>query len=411
MAQLNITLDQDEILRLLGDSSGDAMRVLLQEAVNAVLKAESDEQIGADRYERTEERADRRNGTRERTLTTRIGDIVLRVPRHRDRPFRSMLIENYRRSEAALVTAMAEMVVNGVSTAKVGKVMEQICGRSFSKQAVSEACRDLDVAVAGFTGRRLDGDYAFVMVDATYLKVREGHRVVSRALMIAIGLTARGIREVIGVSLEDAETAESWTSFLGSLRDRGLSGFRMLTSDSHEGILAALHEVYPGVPWQRCQAHFARNVAEKAPKRLRAGLRAELAEMFNCATVEEARSRRDEIIADYSDLAPKAMECLDAGFDDAMTVMELPEGMRRCTRTSNHLERLNREVKRRTRVVGVFPNAASAARLAGAVLMEESEAWATMRRLYHAPAIRELEASEGALARIATIQRQMAMAA
>ena len=411
MAQINITLDQDEILRLLGNSGGDAFRVMLQESVNAVLRAESDEQLRAGRYERTEERTDVRNGTRDRPLTTRIGTIELKVPRHRDRPFRTMLFENYSRSEAALVSAMAEMVVAGVSTAKVGRVMEQICGKSFSKQSVSEACRELDAAVAAFRDRPLSGEYLFVMVDATYLKCREDHRVRSKALMVALGMTPAGTKEVIGFALADAETAATWTSFLEALRGRGLSGVRMLTSDAHEGILAALQAVFPDVPWQRCQAHFCRNVVEAAPKTLQAGLRSELAEMFNCADAAQARARRDEIVADYSELAPKAMERLDRGFDDAMTVMELPAEMRRPTRTSNYLERLNREVKRRSKVIGVFPNAESVGRLAGAVLMEENDRWASMGKVYYGPAVEALEKRLEVLVGIARTQRQLRLAA
>lgn len=411
MAQLNITLDQDEILQLLGNSGGDAFRELLQRSVNAVLRAESDEQIGAARYERAEGRADSRNGTRERPLTTRIGTIELKVPRHRDRPFKTMVFESYKRSEAALVTAMAEMVVAGVSTAKVGKVMEEICGKSFSKQTVSEACRELDDAVAEFRERPLGDDYLFMVVDATYVKAREDHRVRSKALMIALGMTRAGTKEVIGLSVEDAETAEGWRRFFRSLRDRGLRGIRMVTSDSHEGIVSALQEVFPDVPWQRCQAHFSRNVSDAAPRRCQAGLRSELTEMFNCATMAEARARRDEIIADYSGLAPKAMEVLDRGFEDAMTVMELPADMRRPTRTSNYIERLNREIKRRSKVIGVFPNAGSAMRLVGAVLMEENARWANMGRIYYKPSVEALEKKAGVLIEIARAQRQMRLAA
>lgn len=411
MAHLNITLDQDEILRLLGDSSGEAFRTLLQESVNAVLRAESDEQLRAGRYERTEERTDMRNGTRERPLTTRIGTIDLKVPRHRGQPFKTMLFENYSRSEAALVTAMAEMVVAGVSTAKVGRVMEQICGKSFSKQAVSEACKELDGAVGAFRDRRLDGEYLFVMVDATYLKCREDHRVRSKALMVALGMTPGGTKEIIGFALAEAETSATWTSFLESLRKRGLHGMRMLTSDAHEGILAALQAVFPGVAWQRCQAHFCRNVVDAAPKRLQAGLRSELTEMFNCPTIEAARARRDEIIADYSELAPKAVERLDRGFDDAMTVMELPHGMRRPTRTSNYLERLNREIKRRSKVIGIFPNAGSIERLVGAVLMEENERWSSMSKVYYSTSVEALGKKLEVLASIAHAQRQLRLAA
>ena len=411
MAQLNITLEQDEILRLLADSSGDAFRVMLQESLNAVLRAESAEQLRAAPYERTDERTDSRNGTRQRPLTTRIGTVELTVPRHRNVPFKTLVFENYRRSESALVTTMAEMVVNGVSTAKVGRVMEEICGRSFSKQAVSEACAGLDAAVGEFRGRPLDGDYLFVMADATYLKAREDHRVSAKALMIAIGLTAAGTKEVIGFGLADSETEESWREFFETLGRRGLSGVRMFTSDAHEGLVAALQEVFPDVPWQRCQAHFTRNIVDGAPKRLREGLRSELTEMFNCGTLDEARAMRDEIIADYAAEAPKAAERLDAGFEDAMTVMALPEEMRRCTRTSNYLERLNKEVKRRSKVIGIFPNPASVIRLMGSFLMEENDRWAAMHKVYYSPACKKLESRAPALVAIAHEQRRLRLAA
>lgn len=411
MAQINITLEQDEILRLLADSGGDAFRVMLQESPNAVLRAESAEQLRAQPYERTEERTDSRNGTRTRPLTTRVGTIELTVPRHRNAPFRTLVFENYRRSEAALVTTMAEMVVNGVSTAKVGRVMREICGRPFSKQAVSEACGELDGAVEAFRRRPISGERLFAMADATYVKVRQDHRVVAKALMIAVGMRPDGSREIVGVELADSETAETWAAFLGSLRARGLGGMRMFTSDAHEGLVAAVQDVFPDVAWQRCQAHFARNVVDGAPKRLLEGLRGELVEMFNSKTMEEARRKRDEIVSDYAGEAPKAAERLDAGFDDAMTVMGLPEGMRACTRTSNCIERLNREVKRRSRVIGIFPNAASAVRLMGAVLMEENDRWAAKRPLYYGPACAELESRAPALARIARMQRQLREAA
>lgn len=406
MAQINVTLDQDEILRLLADSSGDAFRRVLAAALNAVMRAESDEQLGAGRYERSESRTDSRNGTRERRLTTRVGTIVLEVPRHRSAPFETMVFESYRRSEAALVTTMAEMVVGGVSTAKVGKVMREICGREFSKQSVSAACATLDSAVEDFRGRPLEpGAYPFAMLDATYLKVRGGHRVRARALLVAIGLDRSGRKEVLGLALADAETREGWSAFMRSLRDRGLRGMAVVTSDAHEGLVAALHDVWPDAAWQRCQAHFSRNVSDAAPKRLRAGLRSEMTEMFNCRTLAEAAARRDRILADYAEEAPQACECLGAGFDDAMTVMRLPEQMRRCTRTSNYLERLNKEIKRRSNVVGVFPNGGSVIRLVGALLMEENDRWAAMSKAYYSTGVAELE---GRMAELAGIAREQA---
>ena len=406
MAQINVTLDQDEILRLLADSSGDAFRQVLAAALNAVMRAESDEQLGAGRYERSESRTDSRNGTRARRLTTRVGTIELEVPRHRNAPFETMVFESYRRSEAALVATMAEMVVGGVSTAKVGRVMREICGREFSKQSVSAACATLDSAVEGFRTRPLEpGAYPFAMLDATYLKVRGGHRVRARAMLVAIGLDRSGRKEVLGLGLADAETRSSWSAFMRSLRDRGLRGMAVVTSDAHEGLVAALHDVWPDAAWQRCQAHFSRNVSDAAPKRLRAGLRSEMTEMFNCRTLAEAEARRDRILADYAEEAPQACERLGAGFDDAMTAMRLPEQMRRCARTSNYLERLNKEIKRRSNVVCVVPSDGSAVRLVGALLMEENDRWAAMSKAYYSTGVAELE---GRMAELAGIAREQA---
>lgn len=411
MAQLNITLDQEEIMRLLADDTGDAFRKLLQESLNAILAAESAEQLKAAPYERSGERTDVRNGSRTRPLTTRVGTIELQVPRHRNVPFKTMVFETYKRSEAALVTTMAEMVVAGVSTAKVGRVMEEICGRSFSKSTVSEACKDLDEAVGAYLARPIEGRFPFLMLDATFPKARVNHRIVSRALMIAVGLGTDGHKEVLGFGVYDSESNANWQDFVDGLRKRGLSGVRVVTSDAREGIPLAAAKAFPDAPWQRCQAHLTRNITDSCPKRLRAGLRQELAEMFNCATIAQARARRDEIASDYADLAPKAMECLDLGFDDAMTVMELPEGVRRVVRTTNILERLNREIGRRANVVGVFPNDGSVRRLAGAFLIEENDRWQQKGKLFYSPAATETEASVPRLVRIAKQQAELRKAA
>ena len=411
MAQLNITLNQDEVLQLLADNSGNAFRVLLQNTLNSVLKAESAEQLHVQPYERSEKRTDSRNGTRTRALTTRIGTIDLVVPRHRNVPFKTLVFENYKRSEAALITTMAEMVVAGVSTAKVSRVMEEICGKSFSKQTVSQACQELDIAVDEFQTRPLDKIYPFVMADATYIKVRQNHRVQACALLVAIGLDSYGKKEIIGFDVAESETYESWKEFFLTLQNRNLYGTKMITSDAHEGLVHAAQDIFPNIPWQRCQAHFSRNIADAAPKKFRVGLRSELTEMFNCKSIEDARNRRDEIIADYKECAPKAIERLDAGFDDAMTVMELPEKLRQCTRTSNILERLNKEIKRRSNVIGVFPNTASLRRLIGAVLMEENERWAAKHRMYFTSSYEQLADVEPKLIEVAKLQRKLRVVA
>lgn len=411
MAQLNITLNQDEILQLMkGDREG-AFAALLQSSLNAILKAESSEQLHAESYERTEERTGYRNGTRERVLNTRIGSITLKVPKHRSEPFKSMIFDNYCRSEAALIAAMAEMVVNGVSTRKVETVVETLCGLSISKSAVSDLCKDLDEAVNEFKNRPLKDHYPFVTIDATYFKVREDYRIISKAFMIAYATNSEGHRDIIGFGVYANESKETWRDFLFSLRSRGLKDVRVFVSDSHEGIKYAISQVFPETPWQRCQFHFTRNILDKAPKKYIEGLKLELREMFNCDTIEKARTKRDAIIADYRDVAESAMNCLDEGFEDSMVAMELPKHLRKLFRTSNHIERLNKELKRRSKVIGVFPNSDSLNRLMGSVLIELNEKRKSSRRLFYKPTYNEIEAHVECLVKRAREQQQLQKAA
>lgn len=372
MAQINITLNQNEILELLSEDRDKAFLRVLENSLNSILKVESLEQLHAAPYERSEERTDSRNGFRNRDLKTRIGKITLAVPRHRNRPFKTMVFENYSRSEAALVAGMAEMVVNGVSTRKVSKVIETLCGTSVSKSSVSEVCKDLDQVVEEFKNRPLVSPYPFLNIDATYFKVRENNRVISKAMMVAFATSDAGRREIIGFETYNNESKETWTHFLQQLKKRGLSGVLMITSDSHDGIIHAINQVFPDVPWQRCQYHFAKNITDKVPKKYQVGIGSELSAMFNSRTITEARNIRDQIVEDYKDLAESAMNCLEEGFESAMTVMTLPPKIRRYFRTTNHIERLNRELKRRSKVIGIFPNEASLIRLIGSVLVEQN---------------------------------------
>ena len=394
MAQLNITLNQEEIQALLLEDQGEAFKKILQASLNKILQAESAEQLKAEPYERSAERTDSRNGSRDRDLNTRVGRITLQVPRHRNVPFKTLVFENYSRSEAALVAGMAEMVVNGVSTRKVSRVMETLCGTSFSKSAVSEVCKDLDKAVKEFRNRPLEGDYPFLTVDATYFKVRENSRVISKAFMIAYGTNTEGHREILGFGVYENESSATWTDFLLGLKKRGLTGLLMITSDAHDGILSAIGKVFPTVPWQRCQFHFSRNITDKAPKKYQAGLRTELQEMFNCKTLAEARKIRDRIINDYRDVAESAVVCLDEGFESAMTVMLLPAWLRRFYRTSNQIERLNKELKRRSKVIGVFPNEDSVLRLMGSVLIERHDAIQAGRAVFSKESLASLMNSD-----------------
>ena len=409
MAQLNITLNQEEILQLLSTDHDQAFRELLKSSLNSILMAESTAQLKAEPYERSEERTDSRNGTRERDLKTRIGRITLTVPRHRNVPFKTLVFENYSRSEAALIASMAEMVVNGVATRKVGQIMETLCGTSYSKSAVSDVCKDLDEKVREFRERPLTGNYPFLTVDATYFKVRVNHRIISRAFMIAYGTNQEGHREILGFGVYDNESKPTWNAFLQSLKDRGLKGLLMITSDAHEGIQDAISKVFPNVPWQRCQFHFSKNISEKAPRKYQAGIRADLQEMWNCEDVVKARKKRDSIIADYKDVAESAMKCLDEGFESSMTVMTLPKGLRRFFRTSNHIERLNKELKRRSAVIGVFPNEDSLLRLMGSVLLERNDVVSTQKAIFSNKGYQALLVSDTVpkLIKLAEEQRQL----
>ena len=408
MAQLNITLNQEEILELLSNDKGGAFKKLFQETLNAFILAESDEQLGATRYERSESRTDRRNGFRDRILKTRIGEIELHVPRHRNQPFSTMVFENYCRSEQSLILTMAEMVVNGVATRKVSKVMEALCDTSFSKSTVSEACKTLDKSVNEFKNRNLESSYPFVLLDATYFKVRENHRIVSKAMMVAVGTRYDGHREILGFDIYKNESKGTWSDFLKSLKDRGMNEVKMFISDAHEGVLHGICEHYPDSPWQRCQTHFSRNILDKTPSKYQKGLAAELTEMYNCKTIEKAREKRDSIINDYTDVAEKAMECLDMGFDSVMTVMTLPENYRRYYRTSNHIERLNRELKRRSKAIGVFPNVDSLNRLIGSVLLEENENYQVTKSSSIPLSIHDdIQSCSSALIILASVQHQL----
>ena len=407
MARLNITLDQDEMLALLANNSGEAFRSLLEKALNQILLAESEEQLKAAPYERTEDRTDSRNGFRDRDFTTRIGSMTLHVPRHRNQPFKTMIFENYCRSEAALIASMTEMVINGVSTRKVSKVVETLCGTSFSKSTVSDLCKDLSTAVKEFRNRPLTENYPFLTVDATYFKVRENHRIVSKAFMIALATNDQGHREIIGFGVYHNESKDTWNDFLSGLKKRGLKGLLMITSDAHEGIRDAMNKVFPSVPWQRCQFHFSKNIADKAPKKYQTGIRAELNEMLNCQSLEDARNVRDRILDDYRDVAESAMSCLEEGFESAMTIMALPKHLRRYYRTSNHIERLNKELKRRSKVIGIFPNEDSLLRLMGSFLIEQNDLLQVKKAIFSPKTYAELVQSEvpGNLVKIAGEQR------
>lgn len=382
MAQLHFTLESDFFTGLFSESKDEAFGKLMEALLNQVLLAESKEQLGAENYERSSSRTDYRNGFRTRPLTTRVGKIELKLPRHRNVPFKTSLFEEYQRNEQALICTMMEMVVQGVSTRNVRKVTEELCGESFSKSTVSEICKELDIPVKQFKERLLPDKYPFVIADAMYLKVREDHRVRSKALYIAIGVNTSGHKEVLGFEVYDSEKTSSWKEFFESLKSRGLRDVDIVISDAHTGLLEAIRECFPGSSWQRCQAHFTRNIIDKCPKRYQTGLASELKDMFNASTIKESRALKESIYDEYIDVAPEAMSLLDSGFEDSMSIMALPSKYRTAIRTSNIIERENRELRRRERVIQIFPNKESMIRLMGAVLMDDHNDWSAAQRLF-----------------------------
>ena len=375
MAQINFTLDYDFLIGLFSKNPQEAFGKLIEQILNQILDAESTEKLKAKPSERNEDRTDYRNGTRERSLNLRVGKITLKVPRHRYEPFHSCIFEQYQRNESALISTMMEMVIQGVSTRKIEKVTQELCGQSFSKSTVSKLCKQLDAEVDAFKKRRLDGIYPFVMLDAIYIKVREDNKVSSKALYVALGINEDGYKEIIGFDLYDTETKAGWKDFLIGLKDRGLTKTDLFISDNHEGLTKAIQAVYPDVAWQRCQVHFKRNIMDKVPKKYQTAVKEALTEMFNCKDIESARKKRNEIISKYEDVCESAMEVLDTGFEDTMAVMNLPKRYRIPLRTTNLLERENEEIRRRERVIRIFPNRDSALRLMGALLMDHNDTW------------------------------------
>jgi len=383
MAQFNITLNEEHLKGLfLSDGKDEAFSKLLEEVFNQVLLAQSTEQLGAAPYERTEERTAYRNGTRDRELTTRVGKLTLKVPRHRNGQFSTELFSRYQRSEQALALAMMEMVINGVSTRKVELITEELCGEKFSKSTVSALCKQLDPIVHAFRTRPLKSHYPFIIVDALYLKVREDHRVQSRGLLIAVGINEDGYREIIGFQVANTETESSWGEFFVSLKERGLKDVHLVTSDNHKGLAKAVRRHFQGATWQRCQTHFSRNMLDQTPKALQPEMKEDLRELYEAVDLDSARKIRDQIIGKYETRAPKAAALLDEAFDDITAVLAVPLKYRKRLRTTNSVERLNQEIRRRERVIRIFPNEASVIRLMGALLMEQDEKWQTGRKYF-----------------------------
>jgi transposase-like protein len=368
-----------EWLTLIQEQGWEALPDLLTLVINAAMRAEREEYLGAGRYERSPERRGHANGFKPKTVQTRLGELTFAVPQVRDGGFYPQALEKGLRSERALRLALAEMYVQGVSTRKVAAIIEQLCGSQVSSTQVSRAAADLDPALAAWRNRPL-GECRYLVLDARYERVRVDGQVRDVAVLIAIGIDLAGHRTVLGVSVSLSEAEAHWREFLSSLVRRGLSGLRLITSDAHEGLAAARRAVFGAVPWQRCQFHLQQNAQAYVPKQeLKAEVAADIRAIFNALDKTEAVALLDKAVAKYEKLAPKLARWLEQNIPEGLTIFGLAPAHRRVLRTTNGLERLNLEVKRRTRVVGIFPNETSCLRLISAILMETSEEWELSR--------------------------------
>ena len=384
MTQVQINLDT-EILHGLFSKEGrdDAFSKLLETILNQVLSHQATEQLGAAPYERNDCRTAYRNGSRNRKLTTRIGTITLEVPRFRSGEFSTSLFTRYQRSEQALVLAMIEMVINGVSTRKVKAVTEELCGTNFSKSTVSSLCKALDPEIKNFRNRPLNKHYPFVIVDAIYIDIRKNGRVRSVGFLNAIGISEDGHREILGFTIADSESENSWGNFFQSLKFRGLNKVDLVVSDNHSGLVKAVKKKFHGTSWQRCQTHFSKNMLDATPKRFKSDIKNWLTALYDSINMAKAREIKQEIIDTFEKSAPKALDVLENGFEDILAIIALPVKYRKRLRTSNGIERLNEEIRRRERVIRIFPNENSAIRLIGALLVEQHEKWSTGKKYFN----------------------------
>ncbi len=364
----------------------DGVRLLAQE----LMDAEVSQLAGAGLHERSENRLTYRNGYREREWDTRVGTVDLQIPKLRQGAYFPSLLEPRRRHERALLAVVQEAYVHGVSTRAVDSLAEALGLKGISKDQVSRICKELDGQVTAFRTRQLDAEYPYLMLDATFEKVRENGRVISMAVLIATGVKATGEREVVGVDVGPAEDLEFWRAFLRQLVSRGLSGVRLVTSDSHLGLKQAVAEVLVGATWQRCRVHFMRNALATVPKLAQQMAAATLRTIFAQADADSARDTLERVCRLFEKRYPQLVACLRDAETDVLAYYGFPVEHRRQIWSTNSLERLNREVGRRCEVVGIFPNRAALLRLAGAVLEEQNDEWAVGRRYFSTESMNKL---------------------
>jgi putative transposase len=378
---------------VLESEQGDLLRTALSAMLHAVMDAQVTERCGAGYGERTCERTNHRNGTRPRALETRMGTIELGIPRTRHGSYFPSFLEPRRRWEQAFVNVVAEAYVSGVSTRKVEAVVEAMGAHGMSKSEVSRMAGVLDEQVATFRKRPIEGHFAYVWLDAMYLKVREGGRVIGKAVLVAFGVNGDGQREVLGLAVTSGEMEACWRSFLAGLVERGLSGVQLVISDAHAGLRKAIAAVLNGTTWQRCYVHFLRDIAGHLPKAAQGFALAALRNAFQQTTEEHAREAMTKAIDLLAPKYPTVAALVRDAEDDVLAYFAFPEAHRRQIRSTNPLERLNKELRRRTRVVGIFPNDASVLRLVGMLLVEQHDEWMAGDRRYFSVASMKLLSS------------------
>jgi len=374
MTDYDIKLKKKDLVALLTEN--DTMSQLLESVINQVLEAQMTDHLGAERYSQTTERQGYRNGYRERKLYTRVGRLTLRVPQTRDGSFNTEIFKRYQRSEQAFVLGLMEMYLQGVSTRKVTKITEELCGASFSKSTVSQLCVELDAKLHAWRNRPLkDKRYPFLVVDALVVDVRRDHAIRSTGVLIVYGINEDGQREPLDLLVADSESYASWEELFKRLKSRGLTRVDLVVSDAHEGLVKALKKCFQGVSWQRCQVHFIRNILGHAPRHCRHDIAEQLKLIFQAENQETAKQLASRLIDQYESKASKAIDCFEQGLEDALTVLLFPTRYRRRLRTTNLAERMNEEIRRRQRVVRIFPNEEATLRLIGAILADKYEEW------------------------------------
>ena len=362
----------------------EGLKKLLEQLLHAAMQSEVSAHVKAEVHERSEERRGHRNGYKPRTLKTRVGELELQVPQVRAcEPYHPSMFAKWQRSERALLVACAEMYFQGVSTRNVREVLETMCDGEISSMTVSRVAQELDEKLMTFRHRRLDGtEWPYLHIDARYEKVRVEGRVVSQAVLVAVGFSSEGKREILDWRVGDSESEESWGEMFRQLKDRGLGGLRLVTSDAHKGIVAAMQRHFQGVAWQRCRVHFKRELLKKVSWKVYREMAQDMVVVFAPCERAECLRRSQEMAAKWDVRYPAVSKMLREGLEDCLAVLDFPEHHRRRLQSTNMLENLMKRLKKRSRVVGVFPSRSSCDRLLGAQLIEVNEAWSVAENPY-----------------------------